>query len=63
MKVYDKIKITSSDHEFEKVYPGMIGYILEEYSDGRYEVEFSDEITGETIAFLVLKESDMVKIE
>ena len=27
-------RITSSDYEFEKVYPGMIGYILEEYSDG-----------------------------
>jgi len=41
----------------------MIGYILEKYSDGRYEVEFSDKITGETIALLVLKDSDMIKEE
>ena len=63
MKVYDKIRITSQGYEFEKVYPGMIGYILEKYSDGRYEVEFSDKITGETIALLVLKDSDMAKAE
>lgn len=63
MKVYDKIRITSSDYEFEKVYPGMIGYILEKYSDGRYELEFSDKITGETIALLVFKDSDMAKAE
>ena len=54
-------RITSSDYEFKKVYSGMIGYILEKYSDGKYEVEFSDKITGETIAFLVLKENDMIK--
>ena len=40
MKVYDKIRITSSDYEFEKVYPGMIGYILENIAMADMKLSF-----------------------
>ena len=54
MKQYDKVKLKSDLYKSENVYPGMEGYLLEEYQDGKFEVEFSDPITGKTITFLVL---------
>ncbi|GMO63573.1 MAG: hypothetical protein Ta2A_10620 [Treponemataceae bacterium] len=35
------------------------GYIIEDWGDGNFEVEFSKKETGETIAILVLKASEM----
>jgi hypothetical protein len=37
----------------------MIGYVIEVYEDGNYEVEFSDSATGATLAQLVLNESEL----
>jgi hypothetical protein len=37
---------------------GALGYIIEVYPDGKYEVEFSDG-TGKSIAQLVLSESEI----
>jgi len=38
---------------------GMIGYIVEVYENGRYEVEFSDPKTGVTLALFSLNEEDI----
>jgi hypothetical protein len=54
MNLYDNVILLSDQHLNEGARPGMIGYILEEYSDGMFEVEFSDPDTGETIALIAL---------
>ena len=59
IKNYTRIKLTTNKYEHEGVYVGMLGYIIELYHDGKYEVEFSD-TNGITVAQLVLDESDFV---
>ena len=39
----------------------MLGYVIESYSDGKYEVEFSD-ANGITIAQIVVGEEDLVLV-
>ncbi len=39
----------------------MLGYVIESYSDGKYEVEFSD-ANGITIAQIVAGEEDLVLV-
>ena len=39
---------------------GMLGYVIEVYGDGNYEVEFSDQRTGVTLAQFVVGEDDVV---
>jgi len=59
MKIYDKIYLLNNNYINECVKKGSIGYIIEVYNDGAYEVEFSNSITGETIAQLVLNENEI----
>lgn len=37
----------------------MLGYVIESYADGKYEVEFSD-ANGITIAQIVVGEEDLI---
>jgi hypothetical protein len=38
---------------------GSHGYVLELYSDGRFEVEVSDPKTGETLALVVTRRDEL----
>jgi hypothetical protein len=38
----------------------MLGYIIEVYGDGNYEVEFSDPATGTSLAQVVVNGSEIV---
>jgi hypothetical protein len=40
----------------------MIGYIIEAYEDGHYEVEFSDRKTGVTLAQVVVGETEIIVV-
>jgi hypothetical protein len=55
---YSRICLLINRYESENIPKGSIGYIIETYDDGAYEVEFSDS-NGITRGLLVLNESDM----
>lgn len=59
MKQYSRIRLLTDKFREEGVSLGDIGYIIEVYPDGNYEVEFSDSSTGVTITQIVVKESDI----
>lgn len=59
MKQYSRIMLLTDKFREEGVSLGDIGYIIEVYPDGNYEVEFSDSSTGVTITQIVVKESDI----
>ena len=56
---YTRVKLATNQYEQEGVALGAIGYIIEVYPDGKYEVEFSN-LDGTTTAQLVLSESELV---
>ncbi|GEM_PF-865062 len=55
---YSRIRLLTPNYESEGVPLGSIGYLIETYSDGAYEVEFSAP-DGTTIAQLVLNEAEI----
>ncbi len=55
---YSRIRLISDNYKDEGVPENSVGYIIETYDDGAYEVEFS-EPDGTTIALLALKESEL----
>jgi len=63
MQIHDEVYLQNNNYAHEGVLTGSIGYIIEVYADGNYEVEFSNPATGETIAQLVLSESDIKAAE
>lgn len=54
-EIYARVRLLV-DHDDEGVKAGAIGYIIEVYDDGAYEVEFSDR-NGITVAQVVLREN------
>jgi len=58
LNYYSRIRLTTPHYESEGVPLGSIGYLIETYSDGAYEVEFSAP-DGTTIAQLVLNDSEI----
>lgn len=56
--LYSRVRITTDKFLNEDVPAGAVGYIIERYDDGNYEVEISDE-NGITIAQFVAAESDL----
>lgn len=59
MKQYSRVRLVTDRFKEEGVKKGNIGYIIEKYDDGNYEVEFSDGTTGITIAQIVVKDNDI----
>jgi hypothetical protein len=55
---YSRIRLISPHYESEGVPRGSIGYLIETYPDGAYEVEFSAP-DGTTIAQLVLNDAEV----
>jgi hypothetical protein len=55
---YSRVKLLVDRYSGDGVDAGALGYIIEVYPDGKYEVEFSDG-TGKSIAQLVLSESEI----
>ncbi len=61
-KNYTRVRLVTHDYENEGVSDGAVGYIVETYDDGAYEVEFSDS-GGGTLAMLALRESELESAE
>jgi hypothetical protein len=59
MKEYSRVKLLTDKFKDEGVVKGNIGYIIEIYDDGNYEVEFSDSGTGVTIAQIVVSPDEI----
>ena len=57
---YSRVRLATSKHEADGAKRGMLGYVIELYPDGNYEVEFSDPATGVTIAQVVVAGADLV---
>ncbi len=58
LKNYSRVRLLTDDYKSEGVSRGAVGYIIEVFNDGFYEVEFSDP-EGTTAALLALRESDL----
>lgn len=58
---YSKVKLVTNCYVQKGVGIGSIGYVIEIYPDGNYEVEFSDK-DGITIAQLVLGSNEIVAV-
>jgi hypothetical protein len=55
-----RVELVTDKYAGEGATRGMIGYVLEKYPDGNYEVEFSNSQTGETIAQIVVERSELI---
>lgn len=55
---YSRVQLTTARFEDEGARLGMIGYVIECYADGKYEIEFSD-AEGITIAQVVAAADDI----
>ena len=53
INLYSKVKLNSSIYKGKGLNSGSEGYIIEDFEDGKYYVEFSNSL-GETKALLVL---------
>jgi len=56
---YSRVQLVGNKYEADCGYNGMIGYVIESYPDGKYEVEFSNS-EGISIAQFVVDEDDLI---
>lgn len=55
---FQRVRMVNDKYEKESVRKDALGYIIEIYSDGNLELEFSNE-AGETIATIVASPDDV----
>jgi hypothetical protein len=55
---YIRVRLKTNKYQLEGASAGDLGYIIEVYPDGGYEVEFSDE-NGTTFAQIVAREDEL----
>jgi len=58
LSIYSRVRYVGSVNVQEQISPDDVGYIIEDYSDGNYEVEFSNP-DGTTRALVVIAGSDL----
>ena len=58
LSIYNRVRYVGPVNVQEQINPGDIGYIIEDYGDGNYEVEFS-EPDGVTRALVVIDARDL----
>jgi len=42
IKIYERVRYIGPSDCFERIKPSDVGYVIEDYGDGSYEVEFSE---------------------
>lgn len=57
--LHTRVVLVTDAFESEGARRGMLGYIVEHYPDGKYEVEFSDSKTGITLAQVVVEKTQI----
>lgn len=60
LQLYHPVELVNDAHAGEGAVRGMIGYIIEDHGQGNYDVEFSDPVTGETLALLQLRADEII---
>lgn len=55
---YSRVRLITDKYRDNGAFNGMIGYVIETYYDGKYEVEFSDS-EGISLAQIVVDEEDL----
>ncbi|KWD61418.1 hypothetical protein WL76_27395 [Burkholderia ubonensis] len=58
ISIYNRVRYIGQSNAQERIYPGDIGYVIEDYSDGNFEVEFSNP-DGTTRAQVVVAGRDL----
>ena len=58
LQQFEKVRYVGENNKVPGIKYGVIGFILEVYDDGNYEVEFSDE-SGITIAWQAFSGEDI----
>ncbi len=58
MKILDSVALKKGIPD-QRLLPGQVGTIVEEWKPGIFEVEFSD-LAGKTYAFAAVEESDLL---
>jgi len=56
---YARVVLQSDRFVEQNAKRGMMGYVIEVYPDGNYEVEFSDPNSGVSIAQIVASEAEL----
>ena len=62
LKPYDKVRIVSERFRDEGAPPGTMGFVIEKWEEGVFEVEVSCE-DGTTIAQFVAREDELELVE
>lgn len=63
MRKYNRVKLKTDKYISEGVKCGDAGFIIEEYDDGNFEVEFSNPKNGITIALIVASPQELELVE
>ena len=65
MELFVKVKVLNDNYKNDNVKKNDIGYILENYNDGNYEVQFWDESTYPpvSLAIISVNENDIEEVE
>lgn len=64
MKAYQKVRLLTDKYVEEYgVKKGDLGFTLEDYNDGYFEVEFSDSTNGYTIALFAIPDDELEVVE
>jgi hypothetical protein len=58
LSIYSRVRYVGPVNVHEPINPGDVGYVIEDYSDGNYEVEFSG-LDGITRALVVITGNDL----
>ena len=58
---YSRVRLITDKYAKDGVPEGTLGYVIEVYNDGKYEVEFSNPETGSTVAQLVIAHEDVIE--
>lgn len=64
MKLFVKVKVLNDNYISDNVKSGDIGYILDDYKEGHYEVQFWDEskTPPESLAVISVLGKDIVEV-
>ncbi|MDK2763739.1 DUF4926 domain-containing protein [Alteromonas sp. 07-89-2] len=60
--LYKKVVLKASEFKDEGLPEGVVGYVIDDFGDGNYDVEFSNE-NGETIDILVLNSNQFELVD
>ena len=61
LPAYTRVRLVSDRNAHRGAPQGMLGYVIEVYGNGQYEVEFSDPATGRTVTQVVVASEDVVE--